>query len=1061
MFLSDTSIKHPVFATMMMVALTVIGLFSLRRLNIDLFPDVSFPILFVQTVYPGASPEAVERALTKPIEEALNTVEGVKTINSTSLEGQSSILVEFDLNIDDKVAAQDVRAKIEQIRNELPDDIDTPLIQRFDPGAQPIVSVVLESKGRGLRELTTLADQVVARRLKNVSGVGQVNLVGGAERAVLVHLNPKAMEALAITPDRITRALETENVEIPAGKLTTNRSEELIRVTGRIARPEEFGNIIIEQRGFTPIRLSQVARIEDGEKELEDLALFNGNRTVSLDLLKISNANTVTVADAVKEAVAEMNPELPAGVSARVIVDNSTYIRDSVEDVEVTLVIGALLTILIVFVFLNSWRSTIITGLTLPVSVISAFIIIYAMGFTLNMMTLMALSLAIGILIDDAIVVRENIVRHVELGEDHHTASSKGTSEIGLAVVATTSTIIAVFVPVAFMGGIVGKFFYEFGITVAFAVLVSLFVSFTLDPMLSSVWYDPEAVGQKERGWIGNKLEVFNTWFERLGQHYRLLVAWALDHRGATVGLAVLSFIAAMTLFPFIGGEFSPVTDESQTNITFKTPVGSSLPYTWQKAQAIDTLLRKYPEVEYTYATIGAGQNSQTNEGSLYVKLTPKAQRAHSQQQLEQLFRKDFEQMVSVQASVLSGGMGGPQKPIQIFVRGPQIEDLKRISDDLLHSVRKIPGAIEVESGLEQERPELRVSINREAAADLGVGVQSIAQAIRPLVSGVTATTWEDPNGEKYDVVVQVPPEARQSDDDLARIPITVGRRDEAGIPGIVPLNHLARIDRGLAPPKIERQDLARMVKVEANLSGRPLTDVSSDIEAEIARMALPAGYSISLGGETKDFRETVGFIIESLVLAIVFIYIILASQFGAFLQPLAIMLSLPLSLIGVMLALLLTRSTFNIMSMIGVIMLMGLVTKNAILLIDFANQARKKGSDRRAALIKAGEIRLRPIAMTTLAMIFGMLPLALAIGAGAEFRAPMARAVIGGLITSTLLTLVIVPVAYTFLDDLGAWAAARMAGVPEPAREKRMQLPAPAPIPQEAGAPTGGGAAS
>lgn len=1061
MFLSDTSIRHPVFATMLMVALTVIGLFSLRRLNIDLFPDVSFPILFVQTEYPGASPEAVERALTKPIEEALNTVEGVKTINSTSLEGLSSILIEFDLKIDDKVAAQDVRSKIEQIRNELPDDIETPLIQRFDPGAQPIVSVVLESNGRSLRELTTLADQAVSRRLKNVSGVGQVNVVGGAERAVLVHLDPRAMEALSITPDRVIRALETENIEAPAGKLTTDRSEELIRVTGRISRPEEFGNIIIEQRGSTPIRLGQVARIEDGEKELEDLALFNGQRTVSLDILKISKANTVTVADAVKEAVAEMNPDLPTGVSARVIVDNSTYIRDSVEDVEVTLVIGAILTILIVFLFLNSWRSTVITGLTLPVSVISAFIIIFALGFTLNMMTLMALSLAIGILIDDAIVVRENIVRHVELGEDHHTAASKGTSEIGLAVVATTSTIIAVFVPVAFMGGIVGKFFYEFGITVAFAVLVSLLVSFTLDPMLSSVWYDPEAVGHRERGWLGKKLEKFNNWFERLGQYYRLMVAWALDHRWATVGLAVLSFVSAMLLFPLIGGEFSPVTDESQTNITFKTPVGSSLSYTWQKAEAIDVLLRKYPEVEYTYATIGAGQNSQINEGSLYVKLTPKDSRALSQQQLERLFRKDFEQMVSVQASVLSGGMGGPQKPIQIFVRGPQIEDLKQISDDLLHAVRMVPGAIEVESGLEQERPEMRVSINREAAADLGIGVQSIAQAIRPLVSGVTATTWEDPNGEKYDVVVQVPPEARQSDDDLARIPITVGRTDEAGMPGIVPLSHLARIDRGLAPPKIERQDLARMVKVEANLSGRPLTDVSSDIEIEIAKMVLPAGYSISLGGETKDFRETVGFIIESLVLAIVFIYIILASQFGAFLQPLAIMLSLPLSLIGVMLALLLTRSTFNIMSMIGVIMLMGLVTKNAILLIDFANQARRKGLDRRAALIDAGEIRLRPIAMTTLAMIFGMLPLALAIGAGAEFRAPMARAVIGGLITSTLLTLVIVPVAYTFLDDLGAWATARLTGAPEPAREKSASLPAPTPIPQQAGAPTGGGAGS
>jgi HAE1 family hydrophobic/amphiphilic exporter-1 len=511
-----------------------------------------------------------------------------------------------------------------------------------------------------------------------------------------------------------------------------------------------------------------------------------------------------------------------------------------------------------------------------------------------------------------------------------------------------------------------------------------------------------------------------------------------------------------MLLFPLIGGEFSPQTDDGETNVVFKTPVGSSLEYTRQKAETLDAMLRGYPEVAYTYVAIGAGQNSQINEGTMYVKLTPKAQRNRSQQELQNLFRKDFEQLTAMQTSVMAGGFGGPLKPIQIFIRGPQIEELKRISDEVLAAVRKIPGAVEVESGLEQERPELQVSIDRAVAADLGVGVADVSDMIRPLISGVTATSWEDPAGEKYDVIMRMPPETRTSPEHLARIPITVTRRSDDGMPGVIPLSHMARIERGLAPPKIERQNLARMVKVESNLTGRPLTDVSRDIETAIAAMNIPPGYTISLGGETEDFRETVGFILESLILAIVFIYIILASQFGAFLQPLAIMLSLPLSLVGVMLALLTTGSTFNIMSMIGVIMLMGLVTKNAILLIDFANQARGKGLDRRDALIDAGEIRLRPIVMTTLAMIFGMLPLALAIGSGAEFRAPMARAVIGGLITSTLLTLVIVPVAYTFLDDMGKWISGKF--VRRSLTDHELHRPEHAPAPEEAGVPGSGG---
>jgi len=739
--------------------------------------------------------------------------------------------------------------------------------------------------------------------------------------------------------------------------------------------------------------------------------------------------------------VAELSRTLPAGVSLATVQDNSTWIRNSVDDVQKTLIEGAFLTVMIVFLFLNSWRSTVITGLTLPVSVVASFLAIYAFGFTLNIMTLMALSLAIGILIDDAIVVRENIVRHVERGEDHYTAARKGTAEIGFAVLATTLSVIAVFVPVAFMKGIVGRFFFPFGITVAFAVLVSLFVSFTLDPMLSSLWYDPQAEGGAPRGPIGRALERFNNSFHGLGQRYRGVIAWALDHRLATMGIAVAAFVAAMSLFGLglVGGQFMPNSDNEQTALAIETPVGSSVSYTSAKALEIAQYLNAQPEVALTYATIGgAQQNEAVNKGQIYVKLTPKSQRRRTQQQLETDLREVLPRFRGITARVVQlGAAGGSQSPIQLNLQGPELSRLQETSDRVLASIRGVPGLVDLRSSLEGRKPEFTVDLNRDLAADVGLSVGAVGNALRPVLAGEKAGQWEDETGLAHDVVVRLAPEARQTENDLARIPIAstqLNRR--TGTPVMVPLGQVAQIRLSGAPNEIKRLNLERVATIEGNYQIRPLTDVTKDVMARVSKLDLPQGYRFEFGGEQKDFIETVGYILESLTLAIVFIYLILASQFGSFLQPLAIMLSLPLSLIGVMLGLMLTRGTFNIMSMIGVIMLMGLVTKNAILLIDFANQARAGGRDRRAALIDAGELRLRPIVMTTLAMIFGMLPTALALGAGSEFRAPMAHAVIGGLITSTLLTLVVVPVVYTYLDDFGAWVGGlvkRWTGAPEP----------------------------
>ncbi len=1029
MFLSDVSIKRPVFATMMMLALVTLGLFSYSRLGIDQWPDISFPFIVVQVPYPGASPETVERDVTRPIEEAVNPIAGVRNLTSSSLEGLASIFIEFELSVDEMDAQQDVRAKIDQIRDQLPTEIETPLVLRFDPQEIPIVSLAVRSATQSLRELTTVADETIRKRLEAVEGVGEVALVGAEKRAVVIELSVEKLAARTVTVGQVMATLAAENLEVPVGRLEQGPNEQLVRLAGRLREPSDFARLVVDVRGGVPIRLGDLAQTIDAAEEPRSAAMINGVPAIGLDLRKVSGGNTVEVAERIKAAVRDLSGSLPPGVELSIVRDNSVWIRSSVDDVKTTILLGGILTVLVVFTFLNSWRSTVITGLTLPVSVIAAFLAVHAFGYTLNMMTLMALSLAIGILIDDAIVVRENIVRHVGMGENHLLAAQRGTSEIGLAVLATTLSTLCVFVPVAFMGGIVGRFFREFGVTVACAVAVSLFVSFTLDPMLSSVWYDPVAAGHVGRGPLGRLLERFNRGFVRMGKRYRGVIGWALGHRGWTIAIALVSFVAALALFPLVGGTFMPDADSAELAVLVKAPVGSTLEYTRDRVREVSSLLRRHPEVEYTYEAIGGGYSGQVNEAEIYVRLTPKGSRSLSQKEMARVFRREMGTLPGVTFAVVeAGGFGGSQKPLEIYVKGDQIEELRRISDQVLAIMRRTPGAIEAESGLEQERPEIRIDLHRDLASDLGVGVRSLAATLRPALAGQTASTWEDPSGEQHDVIVRLPRDARASVDQLAALPIAAGGYDPGtGAPRVVRLGHIATLTPSSSPQKIDRRDMQRVVSIAANYDGRTLTAVSSDVEKQVRGLTLPSGYSVTLGGETEMFRETVGHILTSLLLAIIFLYLVLASEFGSFVQPLAIMLSVPLSMVGVLVMLLLTKTTFNIMSMIGLILLMGLVTKNAILLVDFTNQGRARGLDRATALIDAGEIRLRPIIMTTLAMIFGMLPLALAIGSGAEFRAPMARAVIGGLVTSTLLTLIVIPVVYSILDDVGGRVRGRL----------------------------------
>jgi hydrophobic/amphiphilic exporter-1 (mainly G- bacteria), HAE1 family len=1053
MFLSDVSIKRPVFATMMMVALVVLGVVSYDRLAIDEYPDITYPIVIAQTTYPGASPDVMMREISKPIEEALNTVQGIKEITSTSLEGVSIVRLQFNLGVDVAVAQQDVQAKVAGIRRTLPRDIQDPIIRHFDPNDSPIMAIALTSSERPIREITDLANEVVQTRLESIPGVGGVNIVGGNARQIRVQVDPSAMRAYGLSPAQLGAALASENQEVPAGRIEGGVTERLVRVTGRIIDPLSFGDIPVAVRSGTPVRIRDVATVVDGAENRRTAAeIFSdttGAPAVSLEVLKISGSNTVEVADAVKAMVGELEKQLPQDIHMTIIRDDSRRIRESLADVQLSIVLGAILTIMIVYLFLNSWRSTVITGLTLPISIISSFFIMWALDFTLNTMTLLALSLAIGLLIDDAIVVRENIVRHLEMGKSHDDAARDGTSEIGLAVMSTSFAVVAVFIPVAFMGGIIGKIFFQFGVSVAFAVLVSLFVSFTLDPMLSSKWADPEvehavndggehmAEQRKKANPIRRVAFAFNDWFERTADHYPRWLGWALGHRLIVLATAAATVVLSFIIIPRLGFTWMPDVNGDEFTVSFRTPPGSRLEYTLDKGREIATFLMKQPETEFSYLSVGGGFRGTPNQGSIFVALKHGHKRSLFDIQAD--LRGKLRSIPAVRPQIMgqSSIFGGRQQPIIVNVQGPEASRLKVAAARTLEAVQSVPGVAEPNSSEDGDIPQLDVRVDRQEAWRAGLGVGSVAATLQPLFNGQRATTWEDPQGFTHDVVVIFPDSLRGSAEDVSSLPVASTFIDARnGLPSMVPLSQVAEVRAGVGPQQIERRMLEQQVQIRAGvLPGYAMGDVANAVQKAIEAIGLPPGYHAVFTGDVQNLEETKGYVLSALLLAVIFIYLILASLFGSFLQPLAIMIALPLSFIGVALALLITRGNMNVMTMIGIIMLMGLVTKNGILLVDFTNQLRAEGQARGAALLAAGRIRLRPIIMTTVAMVFGMMPLALALGAGAEARAPMARAVIGGLITSTLLTLFVVPVMYTFLDDLGSWVSARLTAAPHDAR--------------------------
>jgi hydrophobe/amphiphile efflux-1 (HAE1) family protein len=1006
MFLSDFSIKKPIATIVLILAMMCLGLMALKKLRVNQNPDVEVPFIVVNIPYPGASPETVEREIVNRLEKSLQSITGVTQINSTASENSASIFIRFTFTKNLIEASDEIRNAIASVRYKLPTEMREPILQRIDPSAQPVMQLALSSKTQSHAVISRMAEDKLADRFRAIDGVATVNIDGALRRELSVLLKAEKLREYNVSVGDVVNALRNQNTNAPVGKVRGDLGEQSIRLVGRIERPEEFQQVVVKRNNGELVRLAQVATIEDGFAEVNSLSVRSGKPNVGISITRSRDASTVTVAKKIRDLATEMRKELPEGTLLEVTEDDGENAENSLNNVIESLVFGAGLTIFVVYAFLNSWRSTLITALSLPTSVLAAFIGVWLCGFTLNFMTLLGLSLAIGVLIDDAIVVRENIVRHMQLGADRRTAALKGTAEIGMAVAATTFSIMAVFIPVAFMPGITGEWFRPFALTVTCSVAVSLLISFTLDPMLSAFWGDPPDHHTAPRKGFEKVLVRFNEWFDHQADRYGNVIAWALHHRRWMGVIAVATFVGAIGLQAKFGGaSFVPSSDWGTIAIDVRTPSSSSLEYSRLKLEKAAVIARSIKETKETNSYVNV------SGGRIYVDIGKKTERKRGALEVAKELREKLAGLVGAEYTVLDDLSNGASKPVQIEFTGADSRKLMEITNAFMDRLRKVPGAVDVGLSEQDPKDELQIELNRGLANSMGISAGDAAQALRVAFAGIEVGDWVDPTGEARDVAIRLAPEDRTSSENIERLPIAV-----TGTNQMVPLDQIARVTMGKGPSTIKHKDGKRVISVSANVQGRSPGEVTADAMKLVKDIDFPPGYGLALGGAGKDMNEVFGAMGIALVAGIGLMYLILVMQFGSFTAPLAVMLSLPLSLIGVVLGLLATRNTINLMSLIGVIMLMGLVAKNAILLLDAARKREEEGYGREDALMYAGRMRLRPILMTTFALIAGMFPVALGLGEGGEFYRPMAIAIIGGTITSTLLTLLMVP---TFYDSI------------------------------------------
>ncbi len=1011
MTLSDVAIRRPIFTSMIMCSIIVFGLVSYRSIGIDLFPRIEFPVITVLSVLPGADPETVELTVTDLIEEAVSTISSIKHLRSTSTDGVSQVIIEFELNKPIDVAYQEVVAKIGTVRSELPDDLEEPVVEKFDVDASPIMAVVV-SGPMPIRDLTFLADTLVKERLQRIANVGQVKMVGGRFRQIWLLLDRAKLEGYQLSVQDVIAALRSEHVEFPGGRIETGPREYVVKTKAEFESQEQFNNMLVAYRNDAPIRVKDIGRAEDGLQEERSLARLDETRAISLLVRRQSGTNTVQVAHALKADIEKLRRELePRGVRLAIAQDMSRFIEHSVDEVKFHLLFGGSLAVLIVFMFLRNVRSTFISSLVLPTSIIGTFILMNALDFTQNMMTLLALSLAIGLLIDDAIVVQENIMRHIDEGMAAREAASIATHEITLAVLATTLSVIAVFVPVAFMEGVVGRFFYQFGMTVTFAVSISMFVSFTLDPMLSS-----RILRKAKQGRLWRVSERF---YGSIDRAYERLLAVSLRHRWVVVGIAIGTFAASAYFAKFLRSEFLPLEDQSEFNVRVKAPLGASLATTDAILERIHQRVKNQPWLEYVFVTIGADELQRVNEGVMYVKMKDKHERTIGQKEAMSWLRQEIADITEAKLSVeivprVSGG-GRKEADVQFEIRGRELDRLEAICSAVIDRMKKSKGYVDIDTTYEKGKPEVNVYVKRDQAADLGVDPMAVATTIKALIGGDDIAKFKA-EGKRYDVSVRLLESFRDSTANIEQLMVR-GRDNK-----LISLRNVARIRDEAGPVQIDRYNRARQITILANLQRdkKVLGEAVAELTRFVQEVGLPTGYSFGFAGQADTMGEAASNMVFAVFLAVIVVYMVLASQFESLIHPFTIMLAMPLSLIGAIGLLILADMTLNIYTAIGIVMLLGLVTKNGVLLVDFTNTLRHRdGLERDAAILKAGPIRLRPILMTTLALVFGMLPVALGTGAGAESRQPMAIAVIGGLTTSTLLTLIVVPAVYTIMDDL------------------------------------------
>jgi hydrophobic/amphiphilic exporter-1 (mainly G- bacteria), HAE1 family len=1036
-WLAALCVKRPVFASVLILSLTVVGIFSFSRLGVDRFPKIDFPTVLVTTVQPGAAPEQVETEITDKIEEAVNTISGIDDLRSVSSEGVSQVIVSFVLEKDTDVAAQEVRDKLNGVLPRLPKTIQQPRVDKQDPDAAPVLSLAL-SANKPVRDITEYADKVLRRQLESVNGVGQVLVLGGRQRQVNIWLDGDRLRAHNLTVTDVARALQGQNLEVPGGRVDQGPQSLTLRTRGRVQTIAEFGDIVIRQKDGHPVRITDVASVEDGEAEAETLANVDGTGTVLLQVRRQSGTNTVEVVRAVKDRLQELTVGLPAGYNVRIVRDMSDFIEASIHNVYEHLIVGSMLAALVVLLFLTNLRSTIISAIAIPTSIIATFGLIWYMGFTLNLMTMLALTLSVGIVIDDAIVVLENIYRFIEeKRENQLEAAVDATKEIGLAVLATTLSLVAIFVPVAFMGGIVGRFMKSFGLTMAFAIMVSLLVSFTLTPMLSARWLKVQRHGKDAHSSKDSKV------FHAVDVFYTRLLEWAMSHRGIVAGVAALVLLSSVPLFMKANKNFMPPDDQSEFEINLRAPEGTSLESTEVITNRIaNTVRQRVPEVDYTLVTVAGDPAHTRNSATVYVRLKPIEARRRDQFQVMDAIRNEIlpplaaNLRTAVQEVAIIGGGGAQNATIQFAINGPDLKQLEIISKRLVERTKTLPGVVDLDTSLNVGKPELSVHVDRPKAADLGVQIGDAAEALRLLVGGDQVTTYNE-GGEQYEVHLRARTQDRSTQAAIGALTVPSSRL------GSVALDNVADFQPGSSPSDINREARQRQVTVFCNLlpSASQATVQNAMLE-EFNRLNVGGEYKGVLIGRSRELGRAAQNFVLAFMLSLVFMYLILAAQFESWLHPITILLSLPLTLPFALLSIILFRQSLNIFSALGLLVLFGVVKKNSILQIDHANQLKATGLSTRDAVILASRNRLRPILMTTAAFVAGMLPLILSRGIGAGTNHAIGFVIFGGQSLALLLTLIVTPVAYSLFDDASRWRLFSRAK----ARSDEHVVPAPLP---------------